>query len=177
MENGWCSEENAGRVGGNIGGGLGGQSGDPCFNWQCYQDLTFDLPDHTADTVVIDVWWTDGGEPMIDEWTGFSDVIVGYFPLVYQWDHDEWSHRCSMECGTQDPNRTRTVICYDLTDGNTVSDDNCDPMSRPIDSEVCPMNPPCPEWVAGEWSHICEPQCGRPSLERTRTVTCEGESF
>eukprot|EP00494_Astrolonche_serrata_P025967 UN26228 len=79
MTDGWCSEENAGHVEGYIGAGLGGKSTDPCFNWQCYQDLSFSYPDHTSDPLTIVISWDNGSEVMGDEWIGFSDVMIEYF--------------------------------------------------------------------------------------------------
>lgn len=84
-----------------------------------------------------------------------------------RWGTSEWS-QCSAQCGSGI--RKRTAYCVGSS-GQTLSEEDCDPRSKPAELTPCNMGP-CEgvDWFVSEWSNECSQKCG--SGIQTRHVVC-----
>jgi len=88
------------------------------------------------------------------------------------WSPGAWSMECSDGCLVGSKERTRSVACINTDTQEQVSEQLCNPETRPVESEIC-ENPSCYLWVPGAWNKTC-PSCGASGRVRSRTVTCVG---
>eukprot|EP00062_Callorhinchus_milii_P009908 gi/632954349/ref/XP_007892911.1/ PREDICTED: A disintegrin and metalloproteinase with thrombospondin motifs 20 [Callorhinchus milii] len=79
------------------------------------------------------------------------------------WNYGNWGE-CTQSCGGG--TRTRYVICQ-LTNGQRLSDQNCEILEKPPDIEQCSVHP-CPagvSWHRGLWNS-CSVSCGKGTKHR-----------
>lgn len=88
-----------------------------------------------------------------------------------QWEHGEWS-RCSVDCSINDELsgfQQRQVVCRNSRDGSIVTDENCNPMTKPETTIRCKGNNDtlCSDWIVSNWTN-----CDYKSCTRVRSVRC-----
>ncbi|XP_015608491.1 A disintegrin and metalloproteinase with thrombospondin motifs 20 isoform X2 [Cephus cinctus] len=106
----------------------------------------------------------DSGNKYIDRITFYSG---------YNWRTVAYSE-CSKPCDTGYMNGV--VQCVSDETGHKVSDDYCDPKSRPSLTVQCNAHP-CTIWNTGDWSQ-CDNQCGRGFQHRqVRCQSHRGETL
>lgn len=78
-----------------------------------------------------------------------------------------------LRCGVEGV-RTRSILCMSVLNGDPyqeLTEDECDPLQKPLDSEACKLH--CPgECVVSEWSQwssCLDPELGAVITERNRT--------
>ncbi|XP_037073511.1 papilin-like [Pollicipes pollicipes] len=86
----------------------------------------------------------------------------------YSWVPDEWSD-CSAICGTGV--RRRELRCVREEDEQKVSEDLCDVLQKPTESESCNEHRCQASWQVGNWSE-CSADCGQQGVQ-FRSVTCQ----
>ncbi|XP_064618507.1 A disintegrin and metalloproteinase with thrombospondin motifs 12-like isoform X2 [Lineus longissimus] len=90
------------------------------------------------------------------------------------WWIGPWQH-CSVTCG--DGTHRRTVICVRSLGPDqqmALDDEDCEGLSRPIETEPCRHRAQCPEWKVGEWTDECH---GDPCASQHRTVECSDKEL
>ena len=90
-------------------------------------------------------------------------------PPCLSWRVSDWD-QCSSTCGRAV--RYRHIHCD--SDGVPVDDSQCEHLEKPVYQEDCRDLPPCPRWLAGNWTQ-CSATCG--TGYQSRQIWCDSDGI